>query len=225
MATGNENTLQGYDVSRFQAEVREDVLCSICYKVPKNPRLCQHQEHVFCLSDISQWLLGNKTCPVCRDPLSQETLRRPTGFLKNYLNDLKIKCDHHERGCPDYVRLEHLPKHVEQCGYAPVMCRNEGCDTEVNRRDVENHEKNFCQFRLAKCHDCKNIKINVDGLRMSQNEINVGMTSLERKQDEIKKNVDGLKMSQNEMNVRMTSLERKQDEMKRKQDEIKCIGY
>ncbi|XP_028414537.1 kelch-like protein 5 [Dendronephthya gigantea] len=210
MATGYENTLQGYDVSRFQGEVREDLLCSICYKVPKNPRLCQNQEHIFCFSDISRWLLGHKTCPVCRDPLTQETLRRPTGFLKNFLNDLKIKCDHHERGCPDYVRLEHLPRHVEECGYAPVMCRNEGCDTEVNRRDVEYHEKT-----------CENIKKNVDGLKMSQNEMNVRMTSLERKQDEMKKNVDEIKASQDQTNVQMTAIGSKQDEMKQSMNEMR----
>ncbi|XP_028414527.1 kelch-like protein 5 isoform X2 [Dendronephthya gigantea] len=189
MAARWEDDFQGYDVGRFQGKVNEDLLCSICQEVPKDPRLCQHKDHIFCFAHISRHLVQNsQTCPVCRDPLTQETLRRPTGFLKNYWEGLKIKCDHHERGCPDYVRLEHLPKHVEECGYAPVMCRNEGCDTEVNRRDIETHEKT-----------CKNIQKNVDGLKMSQNEMNVRMTSLERKLDEMERKQDEIKQSMNEM--------------------------
>ncbi|XP_028414521.1 kelch-like protein 12 [Dendronephthya gigantea] len=215
MAARWEDDLQGYDVDRFQGEISEDLLCSICQEVPKDPRLCQHKDHIFCFAHISRHLVQNsQTCPVCRDPLTQETLRRPTGFLKNYWEGLKIKCDHHERGCADYVRLEHLPKHVEECGYAPVMCRNEGCDTEVNRRDIETHEKDLCQFRIAKCHDCKDIKKNVD-------ETKVGMTTIERNQDEMKNNVDEIKASQVEMKRNQDEIKQNQDEMKRNQDEMK----
>ena len=160
MAARWEEDLQGYDVGRFEGEIREELLCSICQDVPKDPRLCHHKDHVFCLAHISRHLVENsETCPVCRDPLNHETLRRPTGFLKNYLEDLKIKCDHHDRGCPDYVRLEHLRAHVQECGYAPVICANEGCGEEVSRRDIETHEKDLCYFRIAKCHDCKDIKV------------------------------------------------------------------
>ncbi|XP_028414522.1 kelch-like protein 13 [Dendronephthya gigantea] len=215
MAARWEDDLQGYDVGRFQGEVNEDLLCSICQEVPKDPRLCQHKDHIFCFAHISRHLVQNsQTCPVCRDPLTQETLRRPTGFLKNYWEGLKIKCDHHERGCPDYVRLEHLPKHVEKCGYAPVMCRNEGCDTEINRRDIETHEKDLCQFRMDKCHDCKDIKQNVD-------QTNVRMAAIERNQHEMKKNVDEIKASQDQMNVQMTAIGSKQDEMKQSINEMR----
>jgi hypothetical protein len=64
------------------------------------------------------------------------------------------------------------------------MCGNEGCGTEVNRRDQENHEKNLCQFRIAKCHDCRDIKA-------SQDEMKVQNTRLE---DEIKVRPDFLRL-------------------------------
>ncbi|XP_028412125.1 kelch-like protein 1 [Dendronephthya gigantea] len=212
MAARWEDDLQGYDVHRFQEEVREDLLCSICQEVPKDPRLCQHKDHIFCFTHISRHLVQNsQTCPVCRDPLNQETLRRPTGFLKNYLDDLKIKCDHHDRGCPDYVRLENLPTHVKECGYAPVMCRNEGCGTEVNRRNIESHEKYLCQFRIAKCHECEYIKESVNEIKASQDETNVRMTALEKKQEEMKDDVEEIKESQNEMKQSMDEI-RKQFE-------------
>ena len=96
-------------------------------------------------------------------------MRRPTGFLKNYLDDLKIKCDHHDRGCSDVVRLENLQRHVDQCEFAPVKCENEECEEIINARDKENHEKNLCQFRIIKCHDCKDIKVTQDEIRGKQN--------------------------------------------------------
>jgi hypothetical protein len=191
MAARWENILQGYDVNRFVGEVREDLLCSICQDVPNDPRLCQHKDHIFCLAHISRHLHHNShTCPVCRDPLTPETLRRPTGFLKNYLEDLKIKCDHHDRDCPDVVRLEDLQRHVDQCGFAPAICGNEGCGTEVNIKDKEIHERYHCQFRIAKCHDCRDIKASQNEMKASQNGMKVLITRME---EEIKVRPDFLR--------------------------------
>jgi E3 ubiquitin-protein ligase NRDP1 len=186
MAARWENVLEGYDVNRFVGEVREGLLCTICQDVPKDPRLCHHKDHIFCYGHISRHLRQNsQTCPVCRDHLTPETLRRPTGFLKNYLEDLKIKCDHLDRGCPDVVRLEDLQRHVDQCGFAPVICGNEGCGTDVDRKDKEIHERYHCQFRIAKCHDCRDIKA-------SQNGMKVQMTRMD---EEIKVRSDFLRSS------------------------------
>ena len=150
-------------------EVKEGLLCLICKEVPKDPRLCKNKDHFFCLAHISRHLKQNsQTCPYCRDPLTLETLRHPTGFLKNYLDDLKIKCDHHDRGCTDVVRLEDLPRHVAQCEFAPVICGNEGCEMVLNKRDKECHEKNICQFRIAKCHYCTEIKACLEEMKANQ---------------------------------------------------------
>ena len=169
MAARPENVLQGYDVSRFIGEVRDDLLCIVCQDVPKNPRCCQNKDHLFCHAHILRHLQQNShTCPVCRDPLTPETLRCPTGFLKNYLDDLKIKCDHHDRGCTDQVRLEDLQRHVDQCGFTPVMCGNEGCGMVVNKRDKEKHEKSFCQFRIAKCQGCTALEASQDEMKVKK---------------------------------------------------------
>jgi hypothetical protein len=70
------------------------------------------------------------------------------------------------------------------------MCGNEGCGTEVNRRDQENHEKNLCQFRIAKCHDCKDIKASQNEMKASQDEIKASQDEMKvqntRMEDEIK---------------------------------------
>ena len=136
-----EDVQEGYD----PIEVKEDLLCSICQEVPKDPRLCKNKDHIFCLAHISRHLENSQTCAYCRDPLTLETLRRPTGFLKNQLDDLKIKC-------LQIFRLEDFPKLVEQFEFAPVTCGNEGCEMVMNKRDKENHEKNLCQFRIPKAN-------------------------------------------------------------------------
>jgi hypothetical protein len=59
------------------------------------------------------------------------------------------------------------------------MCGNEGCGTEVNRRDQENHERYLCECRIAKCHDCRDIKASQNGMKASQDEMKAS-------QDEIK---------------------------------------
>ena len=153
-------------MSRFVGEVRDDILCSICKCVPKDPRLCKNKDHFFCLAHISQHLLSSETCPNCRDPLTADTLRKPSGFLKNYIDDLKIKCDHIDRGCPDELSLEGLQRHVDECEFAPVMCGNEGCEMVVNKRDQDKHEKYLCEFRFPKCHDCKDIKASQDEMKV-----------------------------------------------------------
>ena len=60
MAARPENVLQGYDVSRFISEVRDDLLCDVCQDVPNNPRCCQNNYHL---------QTNSHTCPVCKDPL------------------------------------------------------------------------------------------------------------------------------------------------------------
>ena len=165
---------ESYDATRFVGEVKKDVLCIICDEVPKDPRLCKNKDHIFCLAHISQHLQNSQTCPYCRDHLTLETLRHPTGFIKNYLDDLKIKCDHHDRGCPDVVRLEHLLSHINECEFAPVKCGKEGCGEVVNKRDIENHEENLCKFRTAKCHDCKEIKASLGEIKANQDKWKVG---------------------------------------------------
>ena len=159
---------QGYDERRFEGRVRPDLLCSICHEVLRDPRTCQNREHPFCLSCITQHLRNSHTCPECREDLTPETLKNPR-FLKNILSELKIKCDYNERGCPGYVQLGNLQNHVERCGFAPVTCRNEGCGTVVNKRDKEIHEKELCQCRIPKCHDCRDIKVSQKTFRVLKN--------------------------------------------------------
>ena len=158
MACSLNEEKYGYDDCRFEKDVDEHFHCSICYNVLKDARMCRNNEHVFCLACISEHLkVNSQTCPECNEHLSIDTLRRPR-VLNNYLSKLKINCDYASRGCPEYSCVEELEAHVANCGYAPMLCSNENCGLEMNRREIEHHETVVCEFRKVKCHDCGQIQ-------------------------------------------------------------------
>ncbi len=213
----------GYDERRFEGPVKRDLFCSICHEVLRNPRTCQNKEHPFCLACISQHLQISHTCPECREHLTPETLKNPSRFLKNDLSELKIKCGYNERGCPGYVLLGNLQRHVDRCGFAPVPCENEGCGMEINRRDKEIHERELCQFRIAKCHDCREIKTNQAKGEAEIAQMKEKQDEMKASQDEMKANQDEMKASQDEMKSCLDKMKSTQDEMKSTQDEVKAI--
>ena len=53
------------------------------------------------------------------------------------------------------------------------MCGNEGCGMVVNKREKEKHEKNICEFRIAMCHHCTEIKASQSEIKASQEKWNV----------------------------------------------------
>jgi hypothetical protein len=57
------------------------------------------------------------------------------------------------------------------------MCGNEGCGTVVNKRDKQIHERGLCQFRITKCHDCKDIKVSQGGIKIKIVKIERNLTA------------------------------------------------
>ena len=148
----------GYDDSRFEKAVDAHFHCSICYNVLKEPMMCRNNEHIFCRGCITEHLTVNShTCPECNEDLTVETLRKAR-LVSNYLSELKIKCDYSNRGCQEYIRLEELDSHIENCGFAPVKCSNEECQMVVNKHDLIHHESTVCEYRKVKCHSCVRIE-------------------------------------------------------------------
>ena len=89
------------------------------------------------------------------DQLTLETLRPPSRIILEIVSQLKKpRCSHVSRGCTENVQVEELLLHEQTCGYAPVVCSNEGCKETVNRRDKESHETEECKFRKITCESC-----------------------------------------------------------------------
>ena len=126
-------------------------MCSVCFKVLKDPVQCPN-EHYFCRSSIQRSLQDNKTCPMCKHPLTEETLTKLPRIVKVMWENLMIRCDYERRGCGELIKLEFLDRHVSSCGYSPTRCTNAGCAEGINRHEKEGHE--LCQFRKIVCDDC-----------------------------------------------------------------------
>ncbi len=155
----------GYDDERFESIVDQNFHCLICYNVLKDPVMCRRNQHYFCSGCITEHLRRNShTCPTCADELTVETLAEVPRIVKNYLNERKIRCDNHDRGCRELVQLQNLQRHVGECGFSPVVCGNQGCGETISKRDRTYHESEHCQFRKLKCHNCGEISTMMAGM-------------------------------------------------------------
>ena len=112
----------GYREDRFQNSIANNFICDLCKGVLKDPVQC-HNEHYFCKACITQHLKNSKTCPVCTENLTEETLSKPPRILTNIINALIINCDHSERGCTELIELVRLEAHSRTCNYKPVTCQ------------------------------------------------------------------------------------------------------
>ena len=212
----------GYEDCRFEKDVDEDLHCSICYNVLKEPRMCRNNEHLFCLDCITEHLrVNSQTCPECNEHLSVDTLRRAR-LANKYLSKLKINCDHASRGCPEFTCLEELKTHVATCGYAPVLCSNAECGMEINKQDKVRHETEVCEYRRVKCHDCGQIQEDVETLKRSLLELD---EKVEASNKEMKDNHVEMKQAVGKLDAKVEALKTSQDQnreqIKQDQQQIK----
>ena len=157
----------GYADERFQHPVGHTLHCIICTNVFKDPVLCGHNEHLFCRTCITMHLRNVQECPTCREPLTIDTLGQASRGIRNLLAELKIRCQFFDRGCETFVELGNLESHVADCGFAPAVCSNEGCQLEVNKQDLLHHETAVCEQRRVKCHSCDEIKQEIGALEVT----------------------------------------------------------
>ncbi|CAB4013893.1 E3 ubiquitin- ligase NRDP1 [Paramuricea clavata] len=157
----------GWEDELFQHPVGHTLHCSICMNVLKDPVSCRHNEHLFCRACITIHLMNFQTCPSCMEPLTVESLRQAPWTVTNLLSELKIRCQFFDRGCGQFVELGDLERHVTDCGFAPAVCSNEGCQLEVNKQDLLHHETAVCELRRVKCHNCNEIRQEMDTVKVN----------------------------------------------------------
>ena len=186
----------GYEDELFQYPVGPSQHCCICTNVIKDPVMC-HNEHIFCRACITRHLMYSHTCPTCMQPLTVETLRQAPRGVRNMLAELQIRCKFFDRGCGKFVQLGDLERHVADCGFAPAVCSNEGCQLEVNKQDLLHHETVVCELRRVKCHSCNDIRREMDTIKDNLEAINVKLDRNEKKFNKIDENFKG-----NEQNVK-----------------------
>ena len=208
---------RNYQEDRFEFPVSENFKCSICFNVLNNPKGCRKNQHYFCIACIRKHLGNSHTCPECMDELTPETLVDPPRVLLNCIQELRVKCGYSDRGCPEYVQLCRLQNHVDECGFAPAVCENEGCGEEVNKDEKVHHETELCKFRKVECHGCGELKKEILELRKSQEKAS---TSMDRRISAIMVNQKRIKEGAKEMrNSIISSL----DKMKVVLDDVQSL--
>ena len=194
----------GYDPDRFPTPVDKNFFCPICKAVLKDPVQC-HNEHLFCNECLTQHLKNSKTCPVCKEDLTEETINKPSRIVTNYLDGLIINCDHSERGCTELIELGRLEAHSRTCNYKPVTCPNEECAKIMNLADLEQHTSEVCECRQVNCEECEKVMTYKKHSKHScviSKEVHAMKASLIEVQDQVKE----LRKAQKEMSESVKNL-------------------
>ena len=175
--------IQGYDEERFVTTINRNFLCLICFNVLKDPVLCPRNQHCFCRGCITKHLGNSRRCPTCANELTEEALAEPPKMVKDYLNESKIRCVYHDRGCQEILQLQHLVEHEDSCGFTPAVCTNPGCGATLNKRDLTIHESELCEYRNLKCHSCGEMTKTLADMERR-------MTRMETNQANVEKNME-----------------------------------
>ena len=209
----------GYEDERFEHVVSQSFHCIICTNVFKDPVMCRHNEHLFCRACITIHLMNTQTCPTCMEPLTVETLTQAPRGIRNLLAELKIHCEYSHRGCRNFIELGDLERHVADCGFAPAVCSNEGCQLEVNKQDLLHHETAVCELRRVECrevqcHNCDEIKQEIDIMKANLAEVH---SNLEKKMERNENNLNAM-----EQNL-VAKVDVVQEQLNKQQLDICCV--
>ncbi|XP_063240199.1 E3 ubiquitin-protein ligase NRDP1 isoform X2 [Bacillus rossius redtenbacheri] len=131
----------GFELNRFQGEVDEELVCSICSGVLEDPLQAPVCEHAFCRGCIQEWISRQPTCPVDRQPITSAQLRPVPRILRNLLSRLCITCDNAGHGCGCVVKLDSLASHLVECEHnpkRPVPCE-QGCGLVIPKDELRDH--------------------------------------------------------------------------------------
>jgi hypothetical protein len=82
----------GYPCSMFTTPPVNDLKCSICLEVLRDPVQVCGQQHVYCRGCISKWKATNSRCPECRAPFSKK--QQPARLARNMILLLDVRCPH-----------------------------------------------------------------------------------------------------------------------------------
>jgi hypothetical protein len=144
---------KSYIVNRALLSTLDDYLCSICSGLVINPKMCSECYTLFCNKCLQSNLKHKDDCPSCRSqPFESMNF---TKQMKNYLNDIQLKCP---LDCDEKFKYQKLKSHLSECEYfnKTYSCRE--CEEIVRARgpsdaSLNNHMEN-CRNKRIKCKYC-----------------------------------------------------------------------
>ena len=117
-------------------------ICSICADLLQTPEETKCG-HIYCNSCLRKSQEFNNNCPICREPIHKETIRNSL-IIERQINNLKIKCIHHELGCAWFGMIIELKSHLyKNCDFQMKLCCNQWFDNKAYILHLEQHIKSF----------------------------------------------------------------------------------
>ena len=139
----------GYDYE-FVSDPPDELNCSICLLVLRDPSLTSCCGNHFCQSCISRIKNEGMPCPLCKEQdysimLNKSIIRK--------VKELKIKCPNSGRGCEWVGELRSIERHLDvSCGFVEVTC--DYCQSEDILRNSLSDHKSICPARPYRCEYC-----------------------------------------------------------------------
>lgn len=150
-------TTGGYDFD-FVEEPSQELTCSICQWVLRDPHLTSCCGNRFCQSCVERIMSEWSPCPLCKGTSFTTFLDKS---FQRKVNELEILCPRSEDGCQWIGRVGTAVSHLDtDCKYVEVKC--DLCSKEVQRKDLLEHQKDNCANRPFKCEYCAYSKTWVD---------------------------------------------------------------
>ena len=145
----------GYDLD-FVDPPPEDLQCSICLSVLRDPHLTSCCGKHFCQGCIGRIRKSGKPCPLCMCKGYNFTIMLDKNFARK-VNDLKVRCPKKEKGCEWTGELKNMEMHLDiaagGCDFVTIPC-DYSCGCVVLRRELQEHKANSCSKRPYKCDHC-----------------------------------------------------------------------
>eukprot|EP00601_Ochromonadales_sp_CCMP2298_P031327 CAMPEP_0173346854 /NCGR_PEP_ID=MMETSP1144-20121109/12797_1 /TAXON_ID=483371 /ORGANISM="non described non described, Strain CCMP2298" /LENGTH=300 /DNA_ID=CAMNT_0014294211 /DNA_START=136 /DNA_END=1034 /DNA_ORIENTATION=- len=124
----------GYPTSIFLAPPPDDLKCTICMEVLRDPLQVCSDQHTYCRTCFASWR-SHETCPECRAPFSRE---EPARIIKNLIDQLDVRCPN---ACEWTGHLNDCEAHMAACPCLEVSCpfADAGCAFRAARGDMDAH--------------------------------------------------------------------------------------
>ena len=143
----------GYDFE-FVETPQQNLECSICLMILRDPHVTSCCGNHFCHRCISQVSADRRPCPLCNATDFTTLLHKG---VQREVNALVIYCKWKRLGCEWQGKLAEIGEHLDPkeegpcksgCGYVLVECSNK-CGAMVERRQLVQHEMDDCPKRLV----------------------------------------------------------------------------
>lgn len=123
--------------------------CKICDGVYFRPAITPCS-HIFCEDCIKEHLKTYNFCPACLGETQLSSIYQ-IPFISQILNKKTLSCPYVP--CDWKNKLIDYDKHLEECIFIEVKCKNLGCNVQLQRKEMQIHLTK-CEFKVVNCPNC-----------------------------------------------------------------------